>query len=72
MKSSLADQFGIHKFTIVAGYLSTTMLLGSQKEWEISYAAAKEHLEGDAKKVSLLNNIHKNPQYYAGWYLRKI
>jgi hypothetical protein len=27
------DQFGIHKFTIIAGHLST-MLLGSQKEWE--------------------------------------
>jgi hypothetical protein len=58
------DQFGIHKFTIIAGPLST-MLLGSQQEWETSYAAAKEHLVGDAKKVSLLNNIHKNPQYYA-------
>jgi hypothetical protein len=33
-------QFGIHKFTIIAGRLST-MLLGSQQEWEISYAAAK-------------------------------
>jgi hypothetical protein len=41
------------------------MLLGSEQEWEISYhAAAKEHLAGDAKKVSFLNNIHENPQYY--------
>jgi hypothetical protein len=65
------DQFGIHKFTVIAGHLFN-MLLGSQMEWEISYAAAKEHLEGDAEKVSLLNNIHNNPKYYASWYLRKI
>jgi hypothetical protein len=57
-------QFGIHKYTIIAGHL-TAMLLGSQQEWETCYAAAKEHLVGDAKKVSLLNNIHQNPQYYA-------
>jgi hypothetical protein len=36
----------------------STILLGSEQEWEISYAGAKEHLAGDAKKVSLLNNIH--------------
>jgi hypothetical protein len=65
-------QFGIHSYTIIAGHL-TTMLLGSQQqEWETYYAAGKEHLVGDAKKVSLLNNIHQNPQYYASWYLRKI
>jgi hypothetical protein len=58
------DQFGIHKFTIIAGHLQT-MLLGSQQEWEICYAVAKEHLQGDAGKVSLLNNIHQNPQYCA-------
>jgi hypothetical protein len=45
------------------------MLLGSKKEWEISYVAAKQHLEGDSNKVSLLNSIHDNPKYYAAWYL---
>jgi hypothetical protein len=60
--------FGVHKFTIIAGHLSN-MLLGTQKQWEISYDAAKQHLEGDAEKVSLLNSIHENHQYYAGWYL---
>jgi hypothetical protein len=65
------DQFGVHKFTIIAGHLSI-MLLGPKKQWEISYIAAKELLQGDAEKVSLLNSIHDNPKYYAAWYLRTI
>ena len=48
------------------------MLLGPKKQWEISYIAAKELLQGDAEKVSLLNSIHENPKYYAAWYLRTI
>ena len=65
------EQFGIHKFTLISGHLST-MLLGSRNEWDNSYTSAKQHLQGDAEKVSLLNSIHENPHYYAGWYLRKI
>lgn len=64
------DMFGIHKFTIISGHLSN-MLLGSQTEWENSYAAAKELLAGDAEQVSLLNSIHEDPKYYASWHLRK-
>lgn len=48
------------------------MLKGTQTEWEQAYQDASDILIGDAEKFSRLEEIYKNPRYYAAWYLRKI
>ena len=48
------------------------MLKGTIGEWEQAYQDASDILVGDAEKHSRLEEIYKNPQYYAAWYLRKI
>ena len=44
----------------------------TKTEWEISYLSASELLVGLPSKLELLNKIHSNPNYYAGYVTRKI
>jgi hypothetical protein len=63
--------FGTHLFQKIRGHLDQ-MLLGTKKEWDLSYSSAKTSLLHDAEKFSALEGIYKNFSYFAGWFLKTI
>jgi hypothetical protein len=47
-----------------------TLLCGTEREWEHAYQIISGSLSTDAERKTKLDLIYKDPDYYAGWWLR--
>jgi hypothetical protein len=66
------DNFGPQFFPLIQGNLSRMLVSTFKAEWERNYAHARTILSSDPAKVALLDAIHANPRYYAGYHVASI
>ncbi len=66
------DNFGIVAYRLIKSYLSSMLLSTTKSEWDIAFHSASELLVDLPTKLELLNKIHNNPSYYAGYITRLI
>ena len=65
------ENFG-RLFVLVKNHLAKMLKSVTIDEWNISFAMASKLLSNRPDKLQLLNDIYSKPEYYAGYYIRKI
>ena len=66
----LPTTFGIHFYTQIRGLLQT-MLLGTREQWDACYKEICKKANRDAEAIEKITVVCRDPEYYAGWYLRQ-
>ena len=66
------QNFGIVVFKLIKAQLSTMLLSKTKSEWDKAFEEASVLLQAHPLKLELLEKIHSDPQYYAGYVTREI
>ena len=66
------QNFGIVVFRLIKSFLASMLTSTTEEEWDNAYHSAFAKITAHPSKVSLLNKIYNNPQYYAGYVTSEI
>jgi len=66
------ENFGTVVFRKIKPQLSKMLTCRTKLEWDTAFNEAKELITEHPLKLELLNKIHSNPDYYAGYVTRDI
>ena len=66
------DKFGSAFYPLIQNYLISMLDSETQEQWDVAANHAKKKLEQYPHLCSFLDDIVRNPSYYAGYYLKLI
>jgi hypothetical protein len=66
------NSFGRAAYAKISNFLQLMVGCENEKDWNFAYQSARKVLADDPEKVSKLDAIHDNPNYFAGYILHQI
>ena len=66
------EGFGSICYDLIKNHLRKMLLSSTEDQWDQAYFGARKLISTEPTKVEKLDAIYKNPEYYSGYFLRKI